>query len=99
MKDGSLFFCVYDRKLNAVTTRDVSPNPRMDEYVNSHGEAAAFLTVDATSWTGQGKRKKEDREKRTFHYTIDITVLSGFQFDYGRSLYATANDKCCVPRV
>ncbi|CAN8062284.1 unnamed protein product [Agarophyton chilense] len=47
--DGSLRFCIDYRKLNAVTVRDTYPLPRMDEFVDSLGEANVFTTLDANS--------------------------------------------------
>lgn len=48
-KDGSLRFCVDYRRLNAVTVRDSYPIPRMDECIDSVGEAKLFITLDANS--------------------------------------------------
>ena len=46
-KDGTHRFCVDFRKLNAVTVRDSYPLPRMDEYIDSLGDAKVFTTLDA----------------------------------------------------
>ena len=48
-KDGKLRFCVDYRKVNEVTVRDSYPLPRMDEYLDSLGEATVFTTLDANS--------------------------------------------------
>ncbi|CAN8073109.1 unnamed protein product [Agarophyton chilense] len=48
-KDGSVRFCVDYRKLNAVTKRDSYPIPRMDDCLDSLGEAVVFTTLDANS--------------------------------------------------
>ena len=48
-KDGKLRFCIDYRRLNAVTIRDYCPLPRMDEYIDSLGEATVFTTLDCNS--------------------------------------------------
>ena len=40
--DGTLRFCVDYRKLNALTPRDTYPLPRMDECIDSLGDATIF---------------------------------------------------------
>ena len=47
--DGSLRFCVDYRRLNTLTHRDRYPIPRMDECVDSLGDAQVFTTLDANS--------------------------------------------------
>jgi hypothetical protein len=47
--DGTLLFCVDYRKLNAVATRDTYPLPRMDECIDSLGDAHIFTTLDCNS--------------------------------------------------
>lgn len=37
------------RPFNAVTKKDTSPIPRMDDSFNSLGEAMLFLTLDRTA--------------------------------------------------
>ena len=45
-KDGTLRFCVDYRRLNAMSVRDSYPLPRMDECIDSLGEANVFTTLD-----------------------------------------------------
>jgi hypothetical protein len=47
--DGSMRFCIDYRKLNAVTGRDSYPLPRMDECIDSLGDASVFSTLDCNS--------------------------------------------------
>jgi Reverse transcriptase (RNA-dependent DNA polymerase) len=63
--DGALRFCVDYRKLNAVTTRDTYPLPRMDEYIDSLGDAQIFTTLDCNSGYWQIPVAPEDIEKST----------------------------------
>ena len=64
--DGSKRFCVDYRKLNALTIRDAYPIPRMDECIDSLGEATIFTTLDANSGYWQIEMAPEDRDKTTF---------------------------------
>ena len=64
--DGSTRFCVDYRKLNALTARDVYPLPRMDECLDSLGEARYFSTLDANTGFWQIEVHPSDRDKTTF---------------------------------
>ena len=64
--DGSLCFCVDYRRLNAMTVRDTYPIPRMDECLDSLGEANVFTTLDCNSGYWQIPVAEEDRPKTTF---------------------------------
>ena len=47
--DGSLRFCIDYRILNAMTVRDAYPIPRMEEFIDSLGDAVIFSTLDCNS--------------------------------------------------
>ena len=64
--DGSLRFCVDYRRLNAISIRDSYPLPRMDESIDSLGEASVFFTIDCNSVYWQIPLRKQDREKTAF---------------------------------
>ena len=64
--DGSLRFCVDYRRLNAVTIRDSYPLPRMDECIDSLGDATLFTTLDCNSGYWQIPVSKKDQDKTTF---------------------------------
>jgi hypothetical protein len=64
--DGNPRFCVDYRKLNAVTTRDTYPLPRMDECIESLGDAQIFTTLDCNSGYWKIPVVPEDVEKTTF---------------------------------
>ena len=61
-KDGNVRFCVDYRRLNAVTIRGSYPIPRMDECIDSLGEANVFTTLDCNSGYWQIPIKAEHRE-------------------------------------
>ena len=65
-KDGTLRFCVDYRKLNAVTVSDTYPLPRIDDCIDSLGNATIFTTLDANSGYWQVPVAPEDRDKTTF---------------------------------
>ena len=65
-KDGTLRFCVDYRRLNAMTVRDAYPIPRMDECIESLGDAKVFSTLDANSGYWQILIAPKDRDKTTF---------------------------------
>jgi hypothetical protein len=65
-KDGSVRFCVDYRKLNALTIRDTYPLPRMDDYLDSLGEARWFTTLDCNSGYWQIPVAEEDKDKTAF---------------------------------
>jgi Reverse transcriptase (RNA-dependent DNA polymerase) len=64
--DGSLRFCIDYRKLNAITVRDTYPLPRMDECIDSLGDAVVFSTLDCNSGYWQIPLDEADRDKTTF---------------------------------
>jgi len=62
-KDGTLRFCVDYRLLNVMTNKDSYPLPRMDECIDSLGEATIFSTLDCNAGYRQVAIPPEDREK------------------------------------
>lgn len=65
-KDGQLRFCIDYRRLNALTIRDSYPIPRMDECIDSLGEATIFTTFDCNSGYWQIDLDEQDRDKTSF---------------------------------
>ena len=64
--DGTLRFCVDYRRLNAMTIRDSYPIPRMDEFIDSLGDAVIFTTLDCNSGYWQIEMADEDKDKTAF---------------------------------
>ena len=62
--DGSMRFCIDYRRLNTVTARDSYPLPRMDECIDSLGDARVFSTLDCNSGYWQIPVSPADKEKR-----------------------------------
>lgn len=65
-KDGQLRFCVDYRRLNEMTLKDSYPLPRMDDCIDSLGQAKIFSTLDAYSGYWQMHIREEDRPKTAF---------------------------------
>lgn len=63
---GLLRFCIDYRKLNDATVKDSYPIHRMDESIDSLGQAKVFTTLDAYSGYWQLPIKPEDRHKTAF---------------------------------
>jgi transposase InsO family protein len=74
-KDNSWRFCVDYRKLNAITRKDPYPLPRIDEILDSLGEARVMSKMDLQSGFWQIPVAEEDRHKTAF-----VTKEGTFQF-------------------
>lgn len=59
-------FCIDYRKLNESTVKDSYPLPRMDDCLDSLGEANVFSTLDCNAGYWQIPIAPEDRHKTTF---------------------------------
>jgi hypothetical protein len=64
--DGSTRFGVDYRRLNALKVRDSYPLPRMDEYIDSLGDACIFSTLECNAGYWQIPVATEDIPKTTF---------------------------------
>jgi len=65
-KDGSPRFCVGYRRLNAVTKKDSYPIPRMEDCIDSLGDARVFSTLDCNAGYWQIPMAPEDIDKTAF---------------------------------
>jgi len=64
--DGTLRFCVDYRRLNSVTIKDRYPLPRMEDCLDSLGDAEYFSTLDCNWGFWQIPMAQEDKEKTAF---------------------------------
>ena len=62
-KDGSGRFCVDYRKLNAITSKDSYPLPRIDNTLGTFTRFSWFSTLDLKGGYWQVELQEEDREK------------------------------------
>ena len=69
--DGSVRFCIGYRKLNLMTIKDAYPIPRMDECIDSLGDARVFFTLDCNA--GHWKLPVTEEDK----YFTAFTCHSG----------------------
>ena len=74
-KDGSMRFCVDYRRLNMKTKADAYPLPRMDDCIDSLGDAAVFSTLDCNSGYWQIPMAEKDMDKTAF-----VTHLGTFRY-------------------
>ena len=65
-KDGSPRFCVDFWKLAFITKKQVFPMPRVDDVLESLGDACYFTTIDLASGYWQLPMTSEDMEKTAF---------------------------------
>lgn len=66
-KDGTLRMCVDYRALNALTTKDNYPLPRIDESFNRLGQATIFSKIDLRSGYWQVRIEPDDVPKTAFN--------------------------------
>jgi Reverse transcriptase (RNA-dependent DNA polymerase) len=78
-KDGSIRFCVEYRKLNALTVKDSYPL-RMDECLDSLGDATIFSTLDCNSGYWQIPIEERDRDKTAFVTHCGVHIFKRMPF-------------------
>jgi len=64
--DGSVRFCIDYRKLNFMTFKDAYPIPRIDECIDSLGDARGFSTLDCNAGYRQIPVAEEDKHFTAF---------------------------------
>ena len=74
-KNGDLRFCVYYRQLNAVTSKDVFPLPRIDDILDQLSGKSVFSTLDAQTGYWEIEMHESSREKTAF-----VTMDSLYEF-------------------
>ena len=65
-KDGSLRLCIDYRALNAITSRNPYPLPRIDELIDKLSHAKYFTSLDLATGYHQIRISKEDVPKTAF---------------------------------
>ena len=65
-KDGTTRFCVDYRRLNALTTKDAYPLPRIDDSLGLLGNQQRFFTMDLASIYWQVAMSPEAKRKAAF---------------------------------
>ena len=65
-KDGSLRLCVDFRRLNALTKKDVYPLPRVEDILDTLGDAKCFTSLDLASGYWQLELDEDARAKSAF---------------------------------
>ena len=73
-KDGSLRFCVNFRHLNSLTRKDVYPLPRVEDMLDTLGEAKYFTSLDLASGYWQVELDQDARAKSAFttHHGLSL---------------------------
>jgi transposase InsO family protein len=71
-KSGDMRFCVDYRKLNAITTKDCYPLPRIDEILDSLQGKKYFTGLDLANGYWQIEVDPKDREKTAFVVENDL---------------------------
>jgi len=65
-RNGKARFCVDYRRLNNITQKDTYPLPRMEDFLDSLGDAKVFILLDCTAAYGQVPISPADRETTAF---------------------------------
>jgi len=65
-KNGKARFCADYRRLKNVTKKDAYPLPRMEDFLDSLGDAKVFKSLYCTAGYWQVPLRKQDREKPAF---------------------------------
>jgi len=65
-RNGKARFCVDYRRLNNITKKNAYPLPRMEDCLDSLGDAQALTSLDCTAGYCQVPLRKDDPEKTAF---------------------------------
>ena len=78
-KDGSPRFCVDFRKLNSITKIQIFPMPRVDEVLDTLGDACYFTTLDLASGYWQIQLNPKDKLINEYNHQ-GISLFSQDEF-------------------
>jgi len=79
-KNGIARICVDYRRLNNITKRDAYPLPRMENCLDSLGDAHVFTSLDCTAGYWQIPLRKDDQEETAFTTHCGIYHWSSMLF-------------------
>ena len=82
MKDGSMRVCIDYRKLNAVTTNDAHPLPRIEDLFDILTCSKFFCTLDLAMGYHQVEVHPEDRKKTAFSTPFGLFQYNVMQFGF-----------------
>ena len=99
-KDSTLWFSINNRRLNAMSARDAYPIIRMDDYIDSIGDAKVFNTLDASSgyWKTLIVSKDRDQTMFTTHFRTYAFMRMPFGLKNALATYQRVIDTILTTR-
>lgn len=93
-KDGNLRFWIDYRKLNAVAIHDSYPLPRMDDCIDSFGDAQVYWTLSAIRGYWKIEVDPSDRRKTafTFHHGLYQFIRMPFRLKNASATFSCIMD-------
>ena len=79
-KDGSLRFCIDLRKLNALTVKDASSLPQIEDYLDSLNGSCIFTSIDLKAGYWQVEMDPESIPLAAFTVGPPPVEMKGFFF-------------------
>jgi len=80
-KQGNARFCVDYRRLYNISKKDAYPLPRMEDCLDSLGDAKVFTSLDCTAGYSKVHLRPADREKAAFTTYAGIYHWLSMQFE------------------